>query len=269
MTQLHRQVQNPSTMVFEFSTKPHNVSDLPLDTKEFVQDADSLVNEITSKWHKSKNYKYKLATGERQDVQTYYTHLHDEYWMARHSVIDATKHSWDEIMKYSLGARRLEDGSWTIDDKYTHTEYEIQYTKVLDKWGKVELESYEGFESLENKEHLRKWGSTWSHYELGAPLTTREFVEFILLAEPGYIHDDCAYVIQLVANHPVQSSHVHGVYCSIERFKLNKDNTIDWIMCTASDSGGNVPKWLQNSMIAKSVSHDVPMFLDWITAERA
>lgn len=248
--------------MFDFSTKELKVTELPTDNKQFVLDADSLVEAVTS-WKKSKTYNYKLATGEKQEVKTYYTTIKGEYWMARHSVIDGTKHPWDKIMHYYLGAVKGEDGEWAVKDKHGHTEYEIDYTKVLSEWGKLPLEAYEGYGSISNKDHLSKWASTWTHYELGAPLTTREFNEFILIAEPGFVNKS-AYVIQLVASHPSDSSHVHGVYCSIDRYKQLDDGSIEWIMCTASDSGGNVPKWLQNSMIAKNVAHDVPMFLDWL-----
>jgi hypothetical protein len=185
--------------------------------------------------------------------------------MARHSEIDATNHPWGKVMEFAIGAKKDEEGdSWGIGNNLQHTEYEIEYTKVLTKWGEVSLDSYVGYSSLEDKAHLEKWASTWSHYELGAPLTTREFGVFILVVEPGYVKRDCAYVIQLVADRSSHSTHVRGVYCSIERFQLRGD-VIAWTMCTTSDSGGNVPKWLQNSLIAKNVSHDVRVFLDWLT----
>lgn len=269
--------------MFEFSTRAHKITDLPTDNRQFVRDADAFVSDIPLTWKKTKKYNYKLSTGEKQDVQTYHTHIEGEYWMARHSVIDGGKHPWEKIMRYSLGAREESGanggGAWVIDDKYQHTEYEIKYTKVLSKWGEVALDSYVGYDALKDTQHLQKWGSTRAHYELGAPLTTREFTEFILLAEPGFVEardTTCAYVIQLVAEESrteeeldLDSSTpvVRGVYCSIERFQRQPDGTIDWVMCTASDSGGNVPKWLQNSMIAKSVSHDVPMFLDWLAVQ--
>lgn len=35
-------------------------------------------------------------------------------------------------------------------------------------------------------------------------------------------------------------------------------------MVTTNDAGGNVPKWLQNATIAKTVAKDVPYLFDYI-----
>jgi hypothetical protein len=155
-----------------------------------------------------------------------------------------------------------------VKDVYTHSKNETKYIEVLDKWEPIPLDSYPGFAQHANKEQLeREWVSIKAFYELGAPLTTREFNEF-LFVQPPVANDSTqtGYVIQLVADKALESSNVRGLYCSIERVRLLENGETEWIMCTTSDSGGNVPKWLQNSMISKSVSGDVPGFLNWLNA---
>lgn len=254
-------------MPFQFDTKEISVDSLPKATLQFVKDANDLIESITTKqWSKNKTYSYTLQNGTKEQVTTYgYTNKDTkEYWLSRVSSHSLDRYKFEDFVKYIVG---VDPETGKIESVYKHTEYETEYIHVLSKWGKIPLESYPEYKHLrpDDKGHLEKWGSIYAEYELGAPLTTRQFNEFILVIEPGYFSEDTAFVIQLVSNKPSESNHVKGVYCSIERIKLKKeDNTVEWIMATSSDSGGNVPKWLQNSMISKSVAGDVPSFLNWI-----
>ncbi|CDR38751.1 CYFA0S02e05292g1_1 [Cyberlindnera fabianii] len=253
-------------MVFKFSTEARTLLDIPTDPKQFVQDADALVGNVESSWKKHKTYTYKLDDGSKESVTTYGTNLNGEYWLSRVSSHAEKTFAFDKMAKYLLGADKTESGEYSVIDLYKHTEYETDYIHVLSKWDKVPLESYDEFAKIADDTHLKRWASIRAEYELGAPLTTREFNEFIMIVEPGYIND-CGYVIQLVSNRVTSTGHVKGVYCSIERIRKVGDE-VEWIMCTCSDSGGNVPKWLQNSMISKSVAADVPSFLNWVKRQK-
>lgn len=247
--------------MFEFNKKPHSLAMLPVDNAEFARDADRFVSGV-EQWKKNKTYSYKLDSGRQQSVQTFYQTVNGEFWLARVSEHDATEHSFSRVVDLIAG---------DSTDRYAHTRNEMEYIHVLNKWEPVELSSLPGYSEvsdpatgdlLDKHANLKEWVAVSTQYELGAPLTTREFNEFILVYKQS---PTCCFVISLVSNQPVSGKHVHGVYCSIEKLQLNEEtNKFKWSMCTCSDSGGNVPKFLQNAMIAKSVASDVPSFLNWM-----
>lgn len=252
-------------MPFEFNTKAHSLKTLPTDTDQFVKEADELIESITSQWSKNKDYHYTLKDTSKESVTTYHTKISKEHWVSRVSTHDNTKYPFHKAIKYLLGSEE-KDGVYVIDDIYKHTEYEMGYIEVLSKWFKVELESFPEYKELENVEHLKNWYSIIAEYELGAPLKTRQFNEFILIVPPNLTNPNKAFVISVVSNdkNDPSNDHVQGVYSSIERIELKGDSW-EWRMCTCSDAGGNVPKWLQNAMISKNVAMDVPNFLNWLT----
>ncbi|KAK0628444.1 hypothetical protein B0T17DRAFT_522716 [Bombardia bombarda] len=68
---------------------------------------------------------------------------------------------------------------------------------------------------------------------------------------------------------------VIGAYASIERIRKlppQSDNggggDIEWIMATASDAGGVLPKWVQAMAVPGQIAKDVYLFLSWIAKER-
>ncbi|KAH3684425.1 hypothetical protein WICPIJ_004611 [Wickerhamomyces pijperi] len=252
-------------MPFQFDTKENTLLSIPKDTLQFVKEANDLIESVTTKqWSKNKTYSYTLQNGQKEQVTTYYqtNKQTKEYWLSRVSTHSLDRYKFEDFAKFIGG---VEPKTGKVESIYKHTEYETEYIHVLSKWGAIPLDSYPEYQQLESTEHLQKWGSIYAEYELGAPLTTRQFNEFILVVEPGYFSEDTLFVIQLVSNKPLENSHVKGVYCSIERVRLDKaGNCVEWIMATSSDSGGSVPKWLQNSMISKSVAGDVPSFLNWL-----
>ncbi|KAH3680815.1 hypothetical protein WICMUC_000166 [Wickerhamomyces mucosus] len=248
-------------MGFQFDTKPHSIDSLPKDTLSFINDANELIESVVDKWTKLKTYSYKLNNGLKEQVTTYgYTDPNTkEYWLSRISIHDNNRYNFQDFLKYIVGYDSI-NGL----DIYKHTEYELNYIHVLSKWNKIPLDSYPEYSSLSNSNLNNNWGSISVEYELGSPLKTRQFNEFIFIVEPGIYDSNVAFIIQLVSNKPVSPDKVAGVYVSIERIKLLDNNEIEWRMATSSDSGGNVPKWLQNSMISKSVAGDVPSFLNWL-----
>lgn len=250
-------------MSFEFNTKARTLESLPKDTDQFVKQADELVESITSKWSKNKEYHYTLNDGSKESVTTYHTKMAKEQWVSRVSTHDNTKYPFDKVIGYLLGCEHHGNG-YVINDLYKHTEYEMEYIEVLNKWKKVSLENYPGYS---NQDHLKNWYSVITEYELGAPLKTRQFNEFILIVPPSETYPTKAFVISVVADNSGEvHENVQGVYSSIERIELDETKgTWNWRMCTCSDAGGNVPKWVQNAMISKNVAMDVPNYLNWVS----
>lgn len=257
-------------MSFEFNTKAHTLKSLPKDRDQLVKQADDLVESITSKkWSRNKEYHYTLDDHSKESVTTYHTKISKEHWVSRVSTHDDAKYPFDKMIGFLLGCENKAEEGYVVDDLYKHTEYEMGYIEVLNKWEKVPLEKYPGYESLESHDHLKDWYSVITEYELGAPLTTRQFNEFILIVPPSATYPTKAFVISVVADNSGQvHDNVQGVYSSIERVELNKEKgTWEWRMCTCSDAGGNVPKWVQNAMISKNVAMDVPNFLNWVSKQ--
>ncbi|CCH45866.1 3-phytase A [Wickerhamomyces ciferrii] len=250
-------------MSSHFNITPQKITTLPQNPSEFIQEADQLVDSISSKWSKTKTYNYTLDDSSNENVTTYHTKFKSEHWVARISQHSSTKYPFQRVLHYLLGI----DSENQITDISLHTKYEEEYIKVLNKWEIVPLESYPEYESLLNKDHLKNWYSVKAEYELGAPLKTRQFDELIFIQPPTTTTTNTpgvkGYVISLVADDSSCEPNVRGVYSSIERIELKEDGKWEWIMCTTSDAGGSVPKWLQNSMISKSVAIDVPGFLNW------
>lgn len=62
-----------------------------------------------------------------------------------------------------------------------------------------------------------------------------------------------------------------AVYVSVERIrKLPGDGSeIEWLMATAGNAGGVLPRWVQKMTMPGIVWKDVPLFLAWIAKERA
>ncbi|KAK0733894.1 hypothetical protein B0T26DRAFT_760467 [Lasiosphaeria miniovina] len=63
---------------------------------------------------------------------------------------------------------------------------------------------------------------------------------------------------------------VVAAYVSVERIrKLPATGEIEWIMATASDARGVLPKWMQAKAVPGQIAKDVFKFLVWIAQERA
>jgi len=263
-------------MSFHFNTKPHTLETIPKDTPHFVEQADALIESVTN-WTKNKEYQYTLNDNSQESVTTYHTKIDKEHWVSRVSKHDSMKYPYDEMIKYLLGCSKTND-EYIMDDLYNHTKYEMEYIEVLNKWKPIPLDSYPEYKNLSTTTHLSNWYSVITEYELGSPLKTRQFNEFILIQPPSSSSSSSssldtsfpkkAYVISLVAepilNHDNSNDNVQAVYSSIERIELLNDTEWEWRMCTCSDAGGSVPKWIQNAMISKNVAMDVPNYLNWI-----
>jgi hypothetical protein len=60
---------------------------------------------------------------------------------------------------------------------------------------------------------------------------------------------------------------VVGTYTSVERIR-KMENKIEWIMATAGDVGGSLPKFMQNLALPRAIAKDVEMFLQWVVGQR-
>lgn len=61
-----------------------------------------------------------------------------------------------------------------------------------------------------------------------------------------------------------EASRVRGKYVSVERVReLHDGAAVEWRMATSSDAGGNIPRFVTNASLPKSIAEDVPSFLKW------
>jgi hypothetical protein len=59
------------------------------------------------------------------------------------------------------------------------------------------------------------------------------------------------------------------MYASIERCRKLPDFDVDWVMATASDAGGWLPKWAQKLGVPGAILHDVGLFMEYMASLRA
>lgn len=60
---------------------------------------------------------------------------------------------------------------------------------------------------------------------------------------------------------------VVGTYASVERIRKMEDK-IEWLMATAGDVGGSLPKFVENLAVPRAIAKDVEMFLKWVVGQR-
>lgn len=64
-----------------------------------------------------------------------------------------------------------------------------------------------------------------------------------------------------------EASRVRGKYVSVERVReLHDGAAVEWRMATSSDAGGNIPRFVTNASLPKSIAEDVPSFLRWVVS---
>lgn len=152
------------------------------------------------------------------------------------------------------------DSEWTLPDRSARSRREIDYIETLTR---VDV-----LQTLESG-----WVAVNLEYELGKPLTTREFNEWVYVIEPAIrdgMSTETCFVVSVVADGELRDpvAHTHAFYTSVECLEYDyKTKKLIWTMATTSDAGGNVPKWIQNTMIAKTVSKDVGYLFEWMARE--
>ncbi|KAI1329621.1 hypothetical protein F5Y16DRAFT_365621 [Xylariaceae sp. FL0255] len=58
-------------------------------------------------------------------------------------------------------------------------------------------------------------------------------------------------------------------YASVERIRKLEDGKIEWLLATASNAAGNLPLFIQDKALGGIIWKDVPLFLGYISKERA
>lgn len=246
-------------MAFELVATPYRKQDLPVSRDEVLQVAQQMADGVEKGWKKGKLYKFKNPGGEEHQVQTYSVNHGSEFWLSRRSTHKISRETYDQIIRYLNGSERAEDDRWVLEDRTTRSRLEKEYIEVLSDFEILEVTS-------------SGWVLVNLEYDLGKPLTIRDFNEWVYPIEPFTEAGgtETSMVVSLNADVPMKQSsvdknHTPAYYVSVERLRYNyKTQELEWLMCTTSDAGGNVPKWIQNATIAKTVAKDVPYLFEFL-----
>ncbi|CDH08627.1 uncharacterized protein ZBAI_00409 [Zygosaccharomyces bailii ISA1307] len=235
------------------STKPFKAEQLPQESQEIWEAANAITQEVETKWKKGKCY-----TFGQDAVQTYSITKEGELWLSRISKRHLDEKQYAQVLYYLLAVHK-EEGKWVMPERSKRCLIEQEYIEVLKR--------------VDIVEQTRGWIRINSEYELGAPLAPREFNEWVYPMQP-FINEqgnEVSLVVTLVADADIKQEskdkgHIHAWYVSVERLEYDfKKQEFTWLMCTSNEAGGNIPKWLQNATIAKTVANDVPNFFDYLS----
>ncbi|EDO18305.1 hypothetical protein Kpol_1039p56 [Vanderwaltozyma polyspora DSM 70294] len=250
---------------FQLSPQPYDNDELPTNKEEIKEVGEFMSRDVLKNWKKGKCYKFKTnkLIKDKKDisVQTYNKHIDSDFWMSRVSHHKIDKDTYYKIVYYLNGSKKdPKTGKWVMKDRAFRSKMEKEYIEVLNK-----------FEILEQTDS--GWVLVNLEYELGKPLATREFNEWVYPIEPYKSKSsklETSMIVCLVANRPLKESTIHenhtkAYYASVEKLEYDYEKEeLIWTMCTTSDAGGNVPKFLQNATIAKTVAKDIPYLFDYI-----
>ncbi|CEP61578.1 uncharacterized protein LALA0_S03e06018g [Lachancea lanzarotensis] len=248
-------------MSFKLDSVPYKKQDLPTTRDEIVTVSKKLIDEVCTSWKKGKSYHYTLKTNPTLDsgkieVKTYHTNRGREYWLSRVSEHHLDNSTYERLVKVLNGSEK-KGTQWVLPDNTARSHAEKEYIETLNR---VEI--------LETTPS--GWVGVNLEYEMGKPLTTREFNEWVYVVPPFQTADpnvETGLVVSVVADAPMRDpiAHTNAFYVSVESLDYNRESKkLVWKMATTSDAGGNVPKWIQNSMIAKTVSKDVSFMFEWL-----
>lgn len=247
-------------MVFQLVASPYKKADLPVSKDEILRVAQGMAGDVEKKWKKGKLYKFKNADGPDFQVQTYSTSHGSEFWLSRQSKHTVDKATYDRLVHYLNGSERTADDGWVLSNRATRSELEKEYIEVLSDYEILEITD-------------SGWVLVNLEYDLGKPLSIRDFNEWVYPIEPftDASGKETSMVVSLNADVPmkqssVEKNHTPAYYASVERLCYDyKTQELEWLMCTTSDAGGNVPKWIQNATIAKTVAKDVPYLFEFLS----
>lgn len=235
-------------------TNQYSSEQLPKSGEELWSAADSISKEVKDSWKKGKLYKFNKGI----EVQTYSTTKKGEQWLCRISKHKLSKPQYSKVLYTLLGVEEGPEGKWIMPDRSRRSIIEAQYIDVLKR---VNVE-----------EEVNGWVRINSQYELSGPLAARDFNQWVYPMEPSKDANgvESSLVISLRANTDTKpenkaKGHVPAWYVSVERLEYNYTTSeFTWLNCSASDAGGNIPKWLQSATIAKTVAQDVPNLFDYL-----
>ncbi|CDO92454.1 unnamed protein product [Kluyveromyces dobzhanskii CBS 2104] len=218
------------------------------------------------RWKKGKLYKFPLeplncTEDSKCEVQTYGETIDGDYWLCRQSTHNITPENYRKVVQVLNGSQwDQQAGKWDLSDTAARSKQEQEYIEVLSKCHVTKQVAENGL----------GWVLVNLEYELGKPLTTREFNEWVCPLAPVVCQEqglETSLVVSLVADEQIRDpvNHTRAHYASVEQLKYDRtSHVLEWTMCTTSDAGGNVPKWIQNATIARTVVKDVPYLLNWM-----
>ncbi|QLQ78854.1 hypothetical protein HG537_0B02020 [Torulaspora globosa] len=250
-------------MGFHLNAEPWAEKDLPTDREEILDAGHQIASDVLQNWKRGKLYSFKNPNGQDFQVQTFHTYHGPEYWLSRLSKHTIDETLYEKIVYYLNGSERTETGEWIMPDRTRRSRLEKEYIEVLS-----------------DCEILKLTDSGWTlvnlEYNLGKPLSIRDFSEWVYPIAP-YIDNtglEVSIVVSLNAQVPmkqssVEKNHTAAYYASVERLSYDRNTKqLEWLMCTTSDAGGNVPKWIQNATIAKTVAKDVPFLFNFLNTKQ-
>lgn len=246
-------------MGFELSGNPVGETSLPDQRDEILAAGHAMASDVLSNWKKGKLYKFKSPQGQDLQVQTYHTYHGSDFWLSRQSRHVVDKPLYEKMVYYLNGSERDESGSWQMPDRTRRSQLEREYIEVLSDCSVL-------------KQTPSGWVLVNLEYNLGKPLAIRDFNEWVYPIPP-YVDAEGREVCMVVSlnadiamkQSSIDKKHTPAYYTSVERLTYDPStHELEWLMCTTSDAGGNVPKWMQNATIAKTVAKDVPYLFEFL-----
>ena len=278
----------------QINSSPLKEDQLSFDERSVRQTAENLIESVRN-WKKGKCYKFSLnadncTEDSKCKVQTYGQTIDGDYWLCRQSQHKISPENYRRFVQVLNGSKWDADAQkWVLVDRAARSKMEQQYIETLSKCRVEKLVPpvKEGEEEEEEQQQPPLdqtvpfgWVLVNLEYELGKPLATREFNEWVCPLLPAAVTApgagagagagaalETSYVVSAVADHPIRDPvhHTHAYYASVEQLKYDhSSHVLVWTMCTTSDAGGNVPKWIQNATIARTVAKDVPYLINWL-----
>ncbi|SGY51103.1 BQ5605_C001g00962 [Microbotryum silenes-dioicae] len=106
-----------------------------------------------------------------------------------------------------------------------------------------------------------------TQYHLAFPTSNRDFTFAILTSEQEAGAEFSAArsftVVSVPFHAPSRSGFVRAKYVSVEHVIQTQDG-VKWVMATASDAAGLVPKFISDMAMPSKIAEDVPSFQSWI-----
>lgn len=200
-------------MGLKFNSAPIKKEELPLDKDEIIKSGEQMTHDVQTKWKKGKLYKFQGENGKKFEVQAYSTTKGKDFWLSRVSKHKIDVKVYDKVVYYLNGSERSEGNKWVMKDRTLRSKLEVEYIEVLSKIDIVE--------QLENG-----WNLVHIEYDLGKPLTLRDFNEWVYPVEP-YMNEqgkEVSMVISLNAgqrDETLCNNHTPAYYVSVEKLEYD------------------------------------------------
>lgn len=279
-------------------------SDFTNITSSNVLDANTIYNVFkfdSSFWKYNKTFKSrtvldhsKFNTTDHNDIildtltfKSTKTTDSSSVWAGRTTIIDLLEFEsvpdfLDKFILNLTGLRLNNTGDkYSMDniiDPFLHTKNESKYIEYIQNYKTLNLENNTANDNDNGTLFIDDTGfliNVSLTYKLSPILALRKFNEYIFTSLPITGDDGIIsiFLISLVSKDSNSSDNnaqnlVIGKYFSIEKLEINLiSKKLIWKMITLSDSGGYLPKFIQNMAICKEISHDVPNFIEYLLKE--